>query len=279
MTEKKTNISQVQIVSYIMLTAGLFIVIASFLFNSSIAALIGLGLTFWGALLLYVKPEDSTRKNLVEASVSPSLITLNQLIQELGYKGDTTYLPPRYFTDPQTTKICLTKDKNGNLPTPEQTRLYENTPVGLAPQAIFLTPSGIQLSRMLEKALKKNFTKISLESLQQKLPKVFIEDLEIAENIELETAQNPDIRATGTITETTLHKQSPTTASDIAIHARITHPANGLTFKETPSTDCPICSAIAIAITKATDKPVRIKDTSRSEDGDIIEATYLVMEE
>jgi hypothetical protein len=155
MTEKKTNISQVQIVSYIMLTTGLFIIIASFLFNSSIAALIGLGLTFWGALLLYIRPEVSTRKTLLEAAISPSLTTLSQIIQELGYKGDVTYLPPKYFANPETTKICVSQHKYASLPTPEQIQLYENQLLAVDLQVMILIPSGIELSRLLEKALEK----------------------------------------------------------------------------------------------------------------------------
>jgi hypothetical protein len=42
---------------------------------------------------------------------------------------------------------------------------------------------------------------------------------------------------------------------------------------------CPVCSAIAIAITKATGKPVRITDTKNSEDGNTIEASYEIIEE
>jgi dihydroorotase-like cyclic amidohydrolase len=64
-----------------------------------------------------------------------------------------------------------------------------------------------------------------------------------------------------------------------AIHAKITRPADGLAFKESSSMDCPICSAIAIAITKATGKPVRIVDIKTSEDGDIVEADYMIIEE
>ena len=41
----------------------------------------------------------------------------------------------------------------------------------------------------------------------------------------------------------------------------------------------PICSAIAIALTKTTGKPVRITDVKSSEDGNIIEATFEIIEE
>lgn len=307
-----------------MLTIGLLIFVSSLLANSSVAAIIALGLTFWGALLLYIRPQEPNRKTLIEAAVSPSLATLNELIQKLGYKGDIVYLPPKYFTNADTTKIYIARDKNGSLPTPEQTRTYENTSVSLAPQAMLLTPPGIQLSKLLEKAIGKDFTRTTLESLQQKLPKIFIEDYEIAENLEIKTAENITMHTTTDTTEKTRVKQdhsqvsycykcgtrlntdskfchfcgtqvapvaaapprppalriaSTTTVRNAAIHARITHPADGLAFKEDPSVDSPICSAIAIAITKATSKPVRIMNTETYDNGNIVEANYVIMEE
>jgi hypothetical protein len=186
-TKTKAKISQVQAVSFIMLVAGLFVLIASFLSYSSIAAIIGLGLTFWGALLLYIRPEESTRKTLLEAAISPLLTTLNQIIQELGYNGDVTYLPPKYCANPETTKICVSQHKYASLPTPEQIQLYENQLLAVDLQVMILIPSGIELSRLLEKALGKSFIKIDLETLQQRLPKIFVEDLEIAENLEIQT--------------------------------------------------------------------------------------------
>jgi hypothetical protein len=82
-----------------MLLLGTASLAASIGYNSSILAFIGLGLAFWGAVLLYIRPEEYTKKTLLEAALSSSLVTLDQMIKELGYTGDATYLPPKYFTD------------------------------------------------------------------------------------------------------------------------------------------------------------------------------------
>ena len=248
-----------------MLLLGTISLIASISYNSSILAFIGLGLVFWGAVLLYIRPEEYTKKVLLEAALSPSLTTLNQIIRELGYRGDATYLPPKYFANPETTKIWISKNKDTSLPTPEQIQLYENQPVARTPQGMLLTPPGIQLSKLLEKSLGKSFIKTNLKNLQQNLPKLFIEDLEIAENLE--------IQAEDDMTKNT------------TIHAKITKPIYADTFTEaeepsqiTSSISCPICSAIACALTKATGKPIVMETNQTSEDGKIIEATYRVLE-
>ena len=263
----------------IMLLLGTISLITSIGYNSSILAFIGLGLIFWGAILLYVKPEEYAKKTLMEAALSPSLITLNQMIQELGYKGDATYLPPKYFTNPETTKICISKYKHTNLPTPELIQLYENQPVTRTTQGILFTPPGIQLSKLLEKSLGTPLIKTDLKNLQQKLPKLIIEDLEIAENLEIQEENDPTERKEDTAASGTQMKNT-------TIHAKITKPIYGNMLKDAEdpsqlasSITCPLCSAIAIAITKATGKPVRIIDTMSSEDGNVIEATFEIVEE
>jgi len=261
-----------------MLVLGMISLIASIGYDLSILAFIGLGLVFWGAILLYIKPEEYTRKTLLDAALSPSLITLNQMIQELGYKGDATYLPPKYFSDPETTKIYVSKQKSAILPTPEQIRNYENQPIAKTAKGLLLTPPGIQLSKLLEKSLGTSFIKTDLESLQQDLPKNLIEDLEIVENLEI--TQNRMAEKKGDNTA------SVTQVKNTTIHAKMVKPFYVDTVKqaEDPSSLAtsiggPILSAIAIAITKATGKPVRITDTKSSEDGKTVEASYEVVEE
>jgi hypothetical protein len=262
----RIEIGFAQALFIIMLTLGTIALVASTIFTSTILAFIGLGLAFWGAILLYIRPEKYTKKVLLEAALSPSPTTLNKMIQEFSYKGDVTYLPPKYFADPETTKIYISKHKDTSLPTPEQIQKYENQPVARTPQGMLLTPPGIQLSKLLEKSLGTSFIRTDLKNLQQNLPKLFIENLEIAENLE--------IQAEDDMTKST------------TIYAKITKPFYADTFKEaeepsqlTGSIGGPICSAIAIAITKATGKPVRIMNLKSSEDGNTIEASYEIIEE
>ena len=274
----RARISLIHAAITAMLTLGVTAILTSIAYTSSILAFIGLGLIFWGAILLYIKPEEYTKKVLLEAALSPSLTTLNEMIQEFAYKGDATYLPPKYFTHPGTTKIYVPKRKDASLPTPEEIQKYENQPVARTTQGLLLTPPGIQMSRLLEKSLGKSFIVMDLESLQRKLPKHFIENLEIAENLEIQVENNK----TGKKTDGTT---SPLPMKNTTIHAKITKPIYEIKFKQTEESQqsnaligCPISSAIAIAITKAAGKPVRITDLKSSDDGNILEASYEIIE-
>lgn len=260
-----------------LLLLGAVSLTVSISYDSSILAFIGLGLIFWGALLLYIKPEQNVSKTLLEATLSPSLTTLNEMIRDLGYRGDATYLPPSYFVNPETTKIYIARYKNAGLPTPELIQPYENQIVTRATTGLLITPPGIQLSRLMEESLGTAFIKTSLEDLEQKLPKIVVEDLEIAENLEIQKESNP--------TDT---KENPAVPSietrNITIHAKITKPIYRSTLEnaedssQTASTiGSPVCSAIAIAIAKATGKPVRITKTGSSEDGNAIDVAYEII--
>jgi hypothetical protein len=266
----RIQVGFVQALGVIMLALGAIALAASIIYTSTILAFTGLGLVFWGALLLYIKPEEYTKKRLLEAALSPPLATLNQIIQKLGYKGNATYLPPKYFTNPETTKIYIPKHTDANLPTPEQVQKHENQPIARTTQGILITPPGIQLAKLLEKTLGTTFIKTNLKNLQQQLPREFIENLEIAENLEIHAEDPP----------------TQNTTQNTTIHVKMTRPfyTDASREAEEPSHTAsviggPICSAIAIALTKATGKPVRITDTKTSADGYTLEATYTIIEE
>jgi len=274
----RVRISLIHAAITAMLTLGATAILTSIAYASSVLAFIGLGLVFWGAILLYIRPEEYTKKVLLDAALSPSLTTLNEMIQEFAYKGDAIYLPPKYFAHPGTTKIYVSKRKDASLPTPEEIQKLQNQPVARTTQGLLLTPPGIHMARLLEKSLGTSFIVMDLENLQQKLPKCFIENLEIAENLEIQAENNRTGRKTDGTT-------SPLLMKNTTVHAKITKPIYENKSKETKDSrqsnaliGCPISSAIAIAITRAAGKPVRITDLKNSEDGNILEASYEIIE-
>jgi len=228
--------------------------IVSIVYNSSILAFMGLGLAFWGALLLYLKTQEYAHK-LLDTSVLPSLHTLNQLIRELNYKGNPVYLPPNYFEDPEATKIYISKQKEAGLPKPEEIQRNESRLFVKNSEGILLTPPGAELTKIFERTLETSFTKLDLNSLEQNLPKLFVEDLEIAENLEFQIKEDSvHLRITNSIYK------------DLANLPHVLDKIGG-----------PICSAIACAITKAAGKPVIIEKIETSEDGKTTDAKFRLL--
>jgi hypothetical protein len=270
------KIGQVEAVSVIMLVGGLVVLVASVFYGSSTLAFIGLGLAFWGALLLYIRPEKYTRIELLNAVILPSLATLNEMIQELNYRGEALYLPPKYFVNPESTRVYITKQKVATLPTPELIQEYETQLFVKNPEGLLLTPPGAELANIFEKKLGISFARVDVEYLQRNMPKLFIEDLEIADNLEMEI-----------ISKTVAAKASAFSllqTERYAIQVRITDPickevceeSNRLTYI-CDRVGCPICSAIGCALTKATGAPVIIESVQTSEDGKTVQVTYGIL--
>ena len=273
------KITPTRLVSWFLLALGLIALAFSIIYASSILAFIGLGLTFWGALTFYIASEKYVKQALLDYTITPSLTDLNQILTELKYQGKATYLPPKYFKNPETSKIYIPKNVDMSLPTPEEIQQQEDKIFLKKPEAALITPPGFSLSKLFEKTLGTSFTKVNLEHLQQNLPKLFVEDLEIAENIEIQT--KPSIAAKKlTDSVSLIHSKN-----DI-IHVKIANSIYTGTCKEAGTLPhirgaigCPVCSAIACAIAKATGKPVIIEKEQTSEDGRNIDIEYRILEE
>lgn len=264
---------KISLVGLLLLVLGLIVMIISIVYESSILAFIGLGLTFWGPLLLYISPQKYVKQTLLDSTIIPSLANLDQVLTELKYQGKAIYLPPKYLKGFETSKIFIPMNKNTNLPTPEEIQQQEDKIFLNNPKAALISPPGLSLSKLFEKTLGTSFTKVDLEYLQQSLPKLFIEDLEIAEDLEIQKKYD---KVSAKITGRAHY--------DI-IHVKIRNSVFKDVCKETKKLSyifgaigCPICSAIACALAKASGKPIFIEMVRMSDDGKIIEANFRLLE-
>lgn len=271
LTHKKRGKHTAKITSLILLTSGITSLLTSTFYNSQMLAFIGMSLTFWGALLLYIQPEEHVKKKILEATIQASLATLNRIMEELNYEGEAIYLPPKYLKDPEASKIYLAEHKNGKLPPPTLILKHENQLFIDNPRGILLTPPGAEMTKLFERTLGTSFTMTDLQQIQQNLPKILIEDLEIAEDLQIqianeETPEKPKnlpsrikVKITNSICQD-LHKQE----------RNLSHILNKI--------GCPLCSAIACVLAKATGKPITIEKTQTSLDGKTLEIHYRMLE-
>ena len=259
-TERKRKLSLTKVSGWTILGFGAAAIIASIFYTSQILAFIGLGLTFWGVILIYIQTEEYIKEKLLDATALPPLKTLNQILKELDYKGKAVYLPPKYLTTPEENKAYIPKQEEEKLPTPEQTQKQETKIFLENPNGILLTPPGAELAKLFEKTLETSFTRVDLQYLQQNMPKLFIEDLEIAQNFDLEIKNNK------------IHVKIENSA-----YKNLNKEAENLSNLYT-SLGSPISSAIACALAKASGKPIIIERQHISEDGKTIEIEYQILE-
>jgi len=228
------------------------------LYSSSILAFIGLGLTFWGALILYIRPAKYVKASLLDSTVISSLKTVDQMITDLNYNGKAIYLPPKYLKELKGGKVFIPSKKNLRIPPAEE--IAEEKVFLRNPKGICLTPPGVALANLYENELRRSFIEVNLNYLQNNLPKLFIEDLEIAEDLEIKVEGNiVKAKIKGSINK------------DLCNETRELPNICG-------SIGCPLCSSIAIALTRATGNPLIIEKTEASKDGETIEATFRLLE-
>jgi hypothetical protein len=258
--EFKVNIRfSTRMVASTILILGLISLAASAFYASSILAFIGLGLTFWGALLLYITPTRYVKLDLLNAIAPSTLANIEKMLTSSKLNEKGIYLPPKYLRDFESSLVFIPSKNNKTLPRPEQIdeeKLYSKNPDGL-----FLTPPGLALSKLFEKELGTSFTKTDLNYIQNNLPKLLIEETEIAENAEVITENNV------IIVEVTNHIFNEICEETRKLQK--THEAIG----------CTLSSAIACALAKATGKPITIEKEELSEDGKTTKIQYKVLED
>jgi hypothetical protein len=249
------QIQSTELTSFVLITAGTAALLTSVFSASSILAFIGIGLIFWGILFRYIRKEEYTKSKIVDAVANQQIVTLNQMIDELNFQGNPLYLPPKYFTNPENLKVYIPKSSETELPTPEQIQNQESRIFVRKPKGILVTPPGLELVRLLEKNIATDLTRVDLQYLQLNMPKTFVEDLEVAKNLEIENE----------------NKQISVKIEYFADRKR----DGGKDKKEgeTPSAmESILSSAIACALAKTTGRPIIIieKETSNNGKNEII---------
>lgn len=170
-------------VGFLILISGLMLISLSLVFSHSVTALIGIALTFWGALLFYIRPARFIKKEILDSALAESLQNIHKLIDELDLRGTPIYISPRTLRGLRTAFLYIPKTDENTIPSDEQ--LSQEQTLINNPQGIKLTPPGLGLSNLLEKELKTNFSMMPLENVQNKIRKALVEGLEIAEGFEM----------------------------------------------------------------------------------------------
>jgi len=184
-----SSIKPILTINSLLFFVGIAILFLSVYFNSSILVFIGLGCVFWGVILINIKSSKYVKEDLL-LTATPSLMkSLRKIILELGYAGEAIYLPPKYLNNSESSKVFISETEKNIMPLPYQ--IQRNDKIFIKnPKGLLITPPGYDLSILFEKTLNTTFTQKDLGFFERKLRKLIIEDLEIAQNIQLEKTEN-----------------------------------------------------------------------------------------
>ena len=229
-------------IGYILLILGFGLIGLAIYYEHNVSAFIGIALTFWGALLLYIKPTRFIRKEILDSTVVQPLKDLHKLLDDLGFQGTSIYVSPRTLRGLRSATIYIPKSDQSKAPSDEQLSREETFMKN--PEAIKLNPPGLGLSSLLEDELKTNFSAVGLEYLQYNLEKALVEGLEIAEAFDMDVSGSTvRVEMRGSIFDEIIGE-----LDELDAHRRIGDP---------------FTSAIACILARSTGSPIIIEKVER----------------
>jgi len=245
------------IIASSLLAIGAVALISSIVFSSSVLAFIGLGLTFWGALFLFIRPEAYVKAKLLDSTAVSSLMAIDEILNEEGCQGKGLHLAPKHeegFKD----GMVFIPAKN-EVATPSMDEIAGGRVFLENPQGVCLLSPGYGLAKLFEKELGVDFTKVDVGYLQKNLPRLLVEDLEVVEDFSMNVdGEFVEVRMVGGIYQDLCREVKKLT--NVCLHM-----------------GCPICSAIGCVLAKVTGKPVVFERDKLSSDDIEIKARYRIV--
>ena len=228
------------------LAAGVVLLVFSMLLEMQIAAFIGLGLTFWGAVLALTRSGKYVETSLLDSSARSTYTTVDRMINDLKYNGQGYYIPaypkdvflPDYLKNLKEPVVFISESFNGK---PSIDELASGKFISAQTRGFFITSPGSGIMAQVEKQMRLDLSKINLSDLCEILPRCLTENLNLARNADmalLPTGAN--FKATGIIYESLYNPESKPKSVDML--------------------GCPLVSAVACALAKASGKTVIIKE-------------------
>lgn len=251
-------------VGLVFVILGALALIFSILNNSNILAFVGLGLTFWGALFLFVRPVKYVQSSLLESTAISAYTIIDRIIKDLEFKGKSYYIPPypkevylpEYLKGLKETVVFISAD-TGGMPSIEE--LAKGKFILENPNGICVAPPGLGLLTRFENELRKDISRFKLAELCESLPPIILENLQLAKEAEMKI-----------VGSNVYVKILDSTYKNLYI--------SGENLKSIHFLGCPLVSGIASAIAKTTGKMVIIEEDKISPDGQTIEVWYRVVE-
>lgn len=246
------------------LISGVLSLLFSLFAGSQVLALIGLGLTFWGALFLFLKPVNFVEGSLLYNAAVSTYSTIDRMINEFDYKGKGYYVPPypkdvylpEYLKGLKDPVVFISAEKDSTMPAFEE--MAKGKFLSKNPEGTLLTPTGLGILTQIEEKSHVDFTKTELNEIAEILPRHILQDLNLAKEMAIEI--NGD-QAHMRIVDS-LYKNLYSARSNL---------------KSVNLLGCPIASAVACALAKTSGRNVTIQKQQISPDGLAIDVWYRIV--
>ena len=242
---RKKNNTALQLAG-VFLATGVLLIAFSIFMNLQVPAFIGLGLTFWGAVLALARSGKYVESGLLDSSTRASYATLDRMINDLKYKGQGFYILaypkdvflPDYLKNLKDPVVYVSETFDGKPPIDE---LASGKFISIQSRGFFIASPGSGVIVEMEKQLGMDISKVSLSELCEIMPKCLTENLNVARNAEMKLLPDgASFKAVGILYESLYNPESRPKSADML--------------------GCPVVSAVACALAKSSGKAVAIKE-------------------
>ena len=252
-------------ISVFFLISGILAILFSISTESQIFALIGLGLVFWGALFYLMKPEKLVEASLLYNTSMNTYLTTDRIINDLNYEGNGYYIPPypqdvylpEYLKGLKASVVFVSAKNDSEMPSIEE--MAKGKFLSKNKKGVLLTPPGSGILTQIEDKSKVDFSKMDLDDLCDVLPTFIMQDLNLAKELTMN-----------------LEGDQVHLAMFDSLYKNFYSPNSNL--KSVSFLGCPIASAIASAISKASGKPVIIQKQELSPDDLAVNVWFQVLQ-
>jgi hypothetical protein len=217
-------------------------------------------------MFLLVRPGTYVEGSLLDATAIPSYTTIDRMIRDLGYKGRGFYIPPYpgkaqlpdHLRGLKEMVVFIPERARGSvtdLPSIEE--IAEGKFTLEKPRGINLIAPGSSLLSQFETRLKLDPATMKLEELCSVLPQLILQNFQLAKEMEMNLENG---KVSLKITESVYDELYRTGLQSVY------------------TLGCPLVSAVACAIAKATGRVLSIQSILLSRDAPEILVSYEFME-
>lgn len=248
------------VIGVIFLVAGIAALLVSIFLTSQTVALVGLGLSFWGALFILIAPSHYVKGTLLVSSAISTYLTIDRIIGDYKYHGQAYYIPPysqegylpEHLKGLRETVAFVSAKKEATMPAIEE--IAASKFMLSNKKGVLIAAPGLGLLAEAYKRMKRT-PKMDISDLCETFPKIMMGDFALAKEIVMH-AETEKVKL---IIRDSLYMDLYAPESDL---------------KSISILGCPLASAIACSIANNTGKSVTIQETKVSPEDLTVEIEY-----
>ena len=244
-------------VSLSMLVVGAGLSGSAFLYESTIPLVAGIGLIFCGSVMSYVSAESYVKRAVVEATSLSYLTSLREELNRRDPLSKMVFLPSKYIQDNKGNRVFVADASEGEIEACE--RILSGKDLERNP-TLMLAP-GIELLKLFEKTARKSFSKANVSFFERAVPKLIIEDWDLAENVKVAVIGDT----------VNIRLENPVDAGFFA-KAKESKFDSSFYFVSVP-----LLGAFGCALADCSGKPVTMRSPVISENGKIVALEYALL--